>query len=122
MINSTTHNREEKKVEELKERNYRTIFMKREHRCWNRRREDICVDLSRVRNEDTPGNQIKYIDENRKIYNSIFAFKEDAPTEKRIAELFKRRTICKKKVQQIKATNGRMIEITQAGVTQRPLI
>ena len=42
------------KVQELKERNYRAVFKKREHRCWNRREENTCVNLFRVRNEDKP--------------------------------------------------------------------
>ena len=39
----------------------------------------------------TPGNQIKYVDKNGKIYNTIFTFKEDAPTKKRMVNPFKRR-------------------------------
>ena len=41
------------KVEEQKERNYRAIFMKREHRSWNNRGENTCVNVYRVVNEDT---------------------------------------------------------------------
>ena len=39
------------------------------------------MDLFKVRNEDTPGNQVEL--ENGKIYNSMFTFKEDAPIEKK---------------------------------------
>ena len=58
------------KVEEQKERNYRAIFRKKEHRCWNNRWEDTCENVNRVVNEDTSGNPV-YVDENRIIYNSI---------------------------------------------------
>ena len=61
-LNQSQQRRE--KVEELKEKNYRVIFKKREHRCWNRQGEDTCVNLYRVRNEDTPGYQIEWVDEN----------------------------------------------------------
>ena len=69
MINYTTHNIEKKKVQELKERNYRAIFRKRkrEQKCWNNRGEDTCVNLYRVINKDTSGNPV-YMDENGKIY------------------------------------------------------
>ena len=73
------------------------MFIKREHRCWNKREEDTCVDLFIVRNEDTPGDQIEYVDKNGKIYNTIFTFKEGASIEKRMADLFKRRVICEEK-------------------------
>ena len=76
MINSITHNREEKNVHELKERNYTVLFRKREHR----RGEDTYVNLFRITNEDTPGNQAEWFNKNEK--NSIFIFKEDAPIEK----------------------------------------
>ena len=36
------------KLQELKERNYRAIFRKREHRCWKNRGENTCVNLYRV--------------------------------------------------------------------------
>ena len=55
------------------------------------------MDLIRVSYEDTPGNQIEYVHKIGKIYNTIFIFKEDALTEKRMADLFKRKVICKKK-------------------------
>ena len=54
------------------------------------------MDLSRVIKKDTPGNQIEYGDKNEKIYKSIFTFKKGVPTEKKIADLFKRRVICRK--------------------------
>ena len=34
--------------------------------------QTIFVDLYRGRNEDTQGDQIEWVDENEKIYNSIF--------------------------------------------------
>ena len=55
---------EREKIQELKERNYTVIFRKREHRCWNRG-EDNCVNLFRVRNEDTPENQIEWVEKMR---------------------------------------------------------
>ena len=63
-----------KKIQELKERSYRAVFRKRERRCWSRRGEDICVNLFRVRNEDTPENQIEYMDNNGKKYPDIESF------------------------------------------------
>ena len=51
-----------------------------------------------MRNEDTPGNQIEFVDENEKIYNSSFTFIKDAPIEKRMTGFFKRRVICEEKV------------------------
>ena len=70
------------KVQELKEKNYRAIFRKREHICWNNR-EDTCVNLYRVINEDTSGNPV-YVEENWIIYNSIYNFKKSMPTNKKI--------------------------------------
>ena len=64
-----------------------THSIKREHRCWNKQGEDTSEDLLRVRNEDTPQYQIEYVDKNMKIFDSIFIFKEDAPIEKRMADL-----------------------------------
>ena len=60
-----------------------TIFKKSEHKCWYKQGDITCVDLYRVRNKDTSGNQIEWVVENEKIHNSIFTFKEDAPIEKR---------------------------------------
>ena len=62
-------------VQELKERNYRAIFRKRDHRCWKNRGEDICLNLYKVINEDVEGNDI--------IYNNIYNFKESIPTNKK---------------------------------------
>ena len=70
--------------------------MKRELGHWNKRGEDTCVNFFRVMNEDTPGNQVKWEDENGKLYNNIFTFKEDAPIEK-MADLFERIIICYEK-------------------------
>ena len=70
--------------------------MKSVHKCWNRREEDTCVNLFRMTNEDTPGNQVEWMDKNGKIYNSIFTFKEDAPIVKTTG-LFERRIICEEK-------------------------
>ena len=55
------------------------------------------MDLFRLRNKDTPGNQIEYVDENRKIYNSILTFKKDATIEKRMTDLFKMKVIYEEK-------------------------
>ena len=41
------------KIQELKERNYRALFRKREHKFWNRR-EETWVNLYRVPKKDTP--------------------------------------------------------------------
>ena len=82
MINSTTKIGN-KKVQEPKERYYRAVFRKRQHRCWNRCREDTCANLFKVMNEDTPKYQVEWVDENGKIYNSIFNFKKDASIEKK---------------------------------------
>ena len=81
------------KVGELKERNYRAVFRKREHRCWNNR-EDTCMNVYRVINEVTSGNPV-YVDENGIIYNSIYNFKEGTPTNKKMADLFEMRILCK---------------------------
>ena len=97
IMNFTTHKQGRERVEELKERIYKTSFRKRKHRCWNRQVDNIFVDLYRVRNENTLGEQIEWVDENEKIYNSIFPFKENASIEKRMPDLFKRRVIYKEK-------------------------
>ena len=55
------------------------------------------MSLFRVRNEDAPGNQVEWVNKNGKIYNSTFTFKEDAPIEKKIAYLLKRKNICEEK-------------------------
>ena len=75
MIKSTTHNREVKKYKNWKKENIELHFGKENTDV----EEDTCVNLFRERNKDTPGNQIEYMDENVKICNSIFTFKEDAP-------------------------------------------
>ena len=78
-LHHSQHGKE--KAQELKERKYRAIFRKRDHRFWNNRGEDTWLNLYRVINEDIPGNPV-YIDKNEKIYNSIFTFKKDEPTNK----------------------------------------
>ena len=55
------------------------------------------MDLYRVRNVDTPGNQLEWVDENGKICKSIFTFKEDAPIQKKMTVFFKRRVIYEEK-------------------------
>ena len=40
------------------------------------------MNVYRVINEETSGKLV-YLDENRKIYNSIYNFKEDMPTNKK---------------------------------------
>ena len=47
----------------MKEKNYRAKFKLREHRCWGNPREDTCVNLYRVTNEDAPEEDIEYHDE-----------------------------------------------------------
>ena len=110
------------KIEELKERNYRAVYKKREHRCWERWGEDICVDLYRVRNEDTPRDQIEWVDENEKINNSMITFKEDAPVEKRMADHFKRRVIYEEIERNIYELLTIMLRNTQASVPGRPAV
>ena len=48
-------------------------------------------------NEDTPKYQVEWVDENGKIYNSILTFKEDAPIEEKMHDLFEMRIICEEK-------------------------
>ena len=36
LLEKLHHTQGREKLEELKERNYRAIFKKREHRCWNK--------------------------------------------------------------------------------------
>ena len=84
----------EKKVEEKKDRNYRATFRKREHRCRNNRGKDTCMNLHRVINEETSENPV-YMDENSIIYNSIYNFKDGMPTNKKMANLFEMRIVCK---------------------------
>ena len=43
--------------------------------------------------EDTLRNQVERVDENGKIYNSIFTYKEDAPIEKKMSDLFEIRIL-----------------------------
>ena len=64
------------------------------------------MNLLRVTNTRTPGNQVEWVDENGKIYNSMFTFKVDALIEKRMTDLFRRRVMCKEKgMQQRNAYN-----------------
>merc|ERR1711976_724142 len=84
-------------VQEMKEKNYRAKFKLREHRCWGNPREDTCVNLYRATNEDAPEEEIEYVDENGKLYVSIFTFKENRPSSKKMNDRFKRRIICKEK-------------------------
>ena len=87
-LHHSQHGKE--KVKQHKERNYRAIFKKREHRCWNNR---IYLNGYRVVNEDTSRNPV-CVEENRIIYNSIYNFKEDMPTKK-IVDLLEMRIVCK---------------------------
>ena len=50
-LNQSQQRRE--KVEELKEKNYRDIFKEIEHIFWHKQGENACVDLFKVKNEDT---------------------------------------------------------------------
>ena len=78
MINSTTHNREEKKYKNWRKK-FKELYLEKESTdVWNRREEGTCVNLFRVTNEHTPENQVKWVDE---IYNSIFTFKKDVLIE-----------------------------------------
>ena len=52
------------------------------------------MNVYRVINEDTSGNPV-YVDENSIIYNSIYNFKEGMPTNKKMADLFESRIVCK---------------------------
>ena len=45
-----------------------------------------------VINKDISGNPV-YVDENRKIYNSIFTFKKGVPTNDKIADFFEMRIV-----------------------------
>ena len=53
--------------------------------------------LNRVRNEDAPEVQIKWVDENGKIFKNIFTFKMDAFKAKRMADLFRWIVMCEEK-------------------------
>ena len=57
------HQQGKEKIQEMKEKNYRAKFKQREHRCWGNPREDTCVNLYRVTNEDAPEEDIEYHDE-----------------------------------------------------------
>ena len=71
-----SQNREKNKIHELKERNYRSVFRKREHGCWNRKGEDIYINLYRVTNEHTPENQVEWVGKEEKIYNNLFTVRK----------------------------------------------
>ena len=60
-------------------------------------REDTCVNLFKVTNEDAPKENVDLVDKNGKFYNSIFTFKENAPINKKMTDRFKRRVVCKEK-------------------------
>ena len=49
----------------------------------NNKEEDTCVNVYRVVNEVTLRNSV-YMDENGIIYNSIYNFREDIPTKKKL--------------------------------------
>ena len=52
------------------------------------------MNLYKVINEDISGNPV-YVDKNGKKHNSIFIFKKGMPTNKKMADLFKMRIVCK---------------------------
>ena len=80
----------------MKEKNYRAKFKQREHRCWDNPREDTCVNLFRVTDEDAPEERTELVDEDGKFYHSIFTFKENAPINKRkMTDCYKERIVCK---------------------------
>ena len=51
------HNREEKKIQELKERNDRTVFKEKNTDVETEKEKIPCENMYRVTNEDTPENQ-----------------------------------------------------------------
>ena len=57
-----------------------------------------------------------------KLYNSIYTFKEDAPIDKRMTGLFKRRVICEEKEGNRYELLTGMLKNTQAGVPQRQAV
>ena len=67
----------------MKKKNYRSKFRQGEHRCWDNPREDTCVKLFRVTDEDAPEEKKELVDENGKFYNSIFTFKDNALINKK---------------------------------------
>ena len=73
MIDYTTHNMEKNTRTKRK----KVTFRKREQRCWNNKREDTCVNLYRIIKEEDISGNLEHVDENDKIYNSIFTFKVD---------------------------------------------
>ena len=83
MIVYTTHNIKKNNYKNKKKGTiYRAIFRKREHKCWNNRGEDTRVNVYRIVNEDTLGNPV-YMDKNGIVYNSIYNFRKDIPTNKK---------------------------------------
>ena len=55
------------------------------------------MNVYRLVNEDISGNPV-YMDKNGIIYNSIYNFREDIPTNKKKTDLFEMRIMCKRNV------------------------
>ena len=61
------------------------------------KKKDTYVTLYRATNEDTPENQVEWVDKEGKIYNSTFTFRKDTHIEKEIAEFFERKILYEEK-------------------------
>ena len=104
----------------MKERSYRTVFKEKNTDVETVKEKISCENMYRVTNEDTPENQAEWVDDNGKIYNSIFTFKEDAPIEKNGLPLWKKNNMGRKGVQHEWTINEGMIKNKQTGVPWKP--
>ena len=109
MINSTTHNKDEKKYKNWK-KDIIELYLEKKS-------TDVGTDemlLVRI----CSGNEWRHTrkpsrmcGENEKIYNSIFTFKEYAPIEKNGGPLWKKNHMRRKGVQQLWVFNRGMLKI-----------
>ena len=69
----------------IKDKQYR----KKDQRCWNKAGKEKCTILYTCRTED-PQRAMLLIDDEWKIYEDVFSFKEENPKEIRKEEILKR--------------------------------
>ena len=100
MINSTTHNREEKKYKNWN-KEIIELYLGKESIVVGTE-EKMSANLCEVTNKDTPENQVEWVNENGKYTIAyLLAFKEDPPIEKNGLPLWKENNIQRKGVQRI---------------------
>ena len=71
-------------------------YRKKDYRCWNKAGKEKCTILYTCRTED-PQRAMLLIDNEWKIYEDVFSFKEENSKEIRKGDILNERITCKVK-------------------------